>query len=311
MKNSRDKKIRLRGFAEANAVGFEAGIDAEVTTVGDIGKIAIVKEDGSVICKDYDFEKNVPEISKKIHKRARIFRVVTVILSIVCLVGYFMNAIYSSGENYLGFSMAYIFFGLSFVSQGAVVGLGKFLGDREMEGFSKFSGAKNAVINFFYTHNKIPTIDEVKETSRILDRADYVENASTASILIILGICRLLPGVGYLLAAMVFLIVMVKLEPGSFRRFWQYIATTSKPEEIHCKAAIRALEDAMKWTENVSMRVSKRKITREDFIQKMGHIFEEQKCSNCKSYKYCKNLWENISDVEVCEVEMIREDKEE
>lgn len=314
MKDNTGKKIRLRGFAEADAVAFEAGIDAGVTTVGDIGKIAIIKEDGSLICEDYSFENQIPEMSKKIHKRGKWFKISTIALAIICLVGYFANAMHG-GESYLGFSMAYIFLGLSFMSEAAVIGLGKFLGDQEMEAYAKFAGAKNAITNFFYTNKRIPSLEELKQTSRIIDRTDYIEGATFASTWIILGIFRLLPGLWFLPAALAFLGIMIFAEPGIFKKFWQKNIITSKPDEIHCQAAIKALEEAVKWTEQFSVKVSKKPITKDDFIAQQGHIFDEEKCSKCKSYKQCKDMWEKISDssaeVYVYEVTMTYEGENE
>lgn len=314
MKHNMGKTIRLRGFAEANGIGLEAGIDAGITTIGGEGKIVTVREDGSLNCSEYSFEENIPEMSKKIYKRGKFFKISMMILAIICLVGYFANALRGGEENYLGFSMAYIFFGISFMSQASVIGLGKFLGDQDMEEYAKFCGAKNAVINFFYNNKRIPTMEELKQTSRIIDRADLVENATFASTWIILGIFRLLPGLWFLLAALVFLGIMIFAEPGIFRKFWQKNIITSKPEEIHCQAAIKALEEAVEWTEHYAVKVSERQITKEDFIKERGHIFDEEKCSKCKSYEQCKELWKKLEDsdanVYVYEVTMTCEDEE-
>lgn len=315
MKYNNEKTIRLRGFAEANGIGLSAGIDTGVTTVGGMGKFATVKEDGSLTCEDYSFEDNIPEMTKKIHKRGKVFKIFAIILAITCFVGYFLNGFRGGNENYLGFSMAYIFLGLAFMSKASVVGLGKFLGEQEFENYAKFSAARNAIINFFYDNKRIPTLEELKNTTRIIDREEYVENATFASVWIVMGIFRLLPGVWFALGVTIFLGVMIFLKPGVFRKFWQYNVITAKPEEIHCKAAIKALEEAVKWTDHVSINVSQKRITKEDFIEKHGHIFEEEKCSKCESYKQCKELWDKLSnfdsDAFVYEVTMTYDDVDE
>lgn len=304
--------IRLRGFAEANGVAYEAGFFTGTTTVGDIGKLVTVKEDGSLTCENYSFEENVPKMSQKIYKVSKIVKITTIILAIVCLVGYLMTSIATSQENYLGFSMAYIFFGLSFMSKAVTVGLGRFLGNRDMENFSKYLGAKNSVVNSYYYYGRVPSVEEAKEITRTLERGDFVEDATFASFMILLGICRVLPTWGFLIAAIVVLVFCHRLD---FHWFWQMFFLTSKPDEIHYQAAIKALKEALKWTENFSVKVSEKELTVEEFKKAMGHVFEEKKCSKCGSYKFCKMMWDQINSgkgkISYHQVDLIEEEKKE
>lgn len=308
----RKEIIRLRGFAEANGVAYEAGFFTGARTVGDIGKLVTVKEDGSLTCEDYSFEENVPKMNQKIYKISKIVKVTSIVLAIVCLIGYLVTSIATSQENYLGFSMAYIFFGLSFMSKAITVGLGKFLGNQDMESFSKYMGAKNSVANSYYYYGRVPSVEEATKITRTLERGDFVEDASFASFLILLGICRLLPTWGFIFAAIAVLLFCHRLD---FKWFWQMFALTSKPDEIHYKTAIKALDEALKWTENVSVKVSEKEITMEEFEKAMGHVFDEKKCSKCESYEFCKMMWEKIGKgegkISYRQINLIKKQKEE
>lgn len=292
----RTAEIRLRGFAETNGVAYEAGLFYGLAGVNRIGKLVTAKEDGTLSCEDYDFDTNIPEISRKIRKRGKIIKIISLILALVCIIGYIATAFASPTENYLGFGMAYIFLGISFMNNATAIGLGKFVGDQDMENYSQYAGAKNSVLNSYYLYGKVPTMEEAKQVARTIERAEYVENANFASFLILLGICRFLPTFWFLVASIALIFISIKADSKFFKWGWQMIATTSKPEEIHYQAAIKALEEALEWTKNIKVKVSRKEIPLEELKQVSEHVFEEEKCKECPSYEDCKKMWSMVEN---------------
>ena len=91
MKKNVEKVVRLRGFAEANGVAMEAGLAAGIDTFGNIGKFVTVKEDGNLVCKDYEFEYDKTQIVRKIQNIGRFLRCGLLILAAICMICFFIG----------------------------------------------------------------------------------------------------------------------------------------------------------------------------------------------------------------------------
>ena len=67
--------------------------------------------------------------------------------------------------------------------------------------------------------------------------------------------------------------------------------------------------------ENVTVKVNQTQLSKEDFIAKIGHIFNEEKCEKCEHFKECKEIWDNLDDanseIYVREVRIINEKEKE
>lgn len=310
MKKNVEKAVRLRGFAEANGVAMEAGFAAGMNTIGDIGKFVTSNGDGTMDCKDYDFENETPKMVKKIHSLGRFVRIGFLILAAICMISFFMG----EAKSYWGLSLAYIFLGLAMVSEAVVIAVGRLLRINEFVSFSKFEAAKNAVLNFYTDYKQIPNVRVLEHSERV-DRGlnpEFVGAAGLASTLVVLGVARCFSGIVFAVVALFWLVTCCTVEPSRSKKVWQYLLVTSKPEEVHYKVAILALEEAIKWTENVTVKFTQEKFSKEDFVDKIGHMFEEEKCLKCKHFNECKTLWESLdgisAEIYVCEVRRIDEE---
>lgn len=313
MKKNVEKVVRLRGIAEANGVAIEAGIATGIDTIGDIGKFVSIRSDGSLACEDYNFEEKNPQMIKKINGWGRILRIGLLILASVSMVSYVVG----DAKNNVGFSLAYIFFGLAFVSDAVVIALGRLLGVKEIVTFSKFLTAKNTVLNFYNDYKCIPNESVVREAERS-DRGnefDFIEFAPFASTLIVLGVARLFSGAIFAVVAIFWALGCITQKIALSQKILQYIFVISEPDEIHYQAAIQALKEALKWMENVTVKVNQTQLSKEDFIAKIGHIFNEEKCEKCEHFKECKEIWDNLDDanseIYVREVRIINEKEKE
>lgn len=313
MKENVEKVVRLRGVAEANGVAIEAGIATGINTIGDIGKFVSVRSDGSLACEDYNFEEENPQMVKKIHGWGRILKIGLLIVAAVSMLSY----VFGGAKSNVGFSLAYIFFGLAFVSDAVIIALGRLFGIKEIVSFSKFLAAKNTVLNFYNDYKCIPIVSVVREAESVErgTETDFIEFAPLALTLIVLGVARLFSGVIFAIVAILWMLGCITKKIILSKKILQYLLVISEPDEIHYQAAIQALEEAMKWMENVTVKVAQSKLSKEDFVAKIGHIFNEEKCAKCEHFKECKELWENLDDVSseiyVREVEIINEGKKE
>ena len=285
--------IRLVGHAEKDGIAFQATRLVGPMGITPDGTLASANESGNILCTPWSVMQNPFIIQEKIKKLSKVVLLVAGILAILFLSSYFALITLTEASYNILFIIAYIMMSFVYLPKAVGIFVARIFGNKEMQAFSKFLAAKNAVENAFYDLGRIPSIEEAQTYSTFSYYSDYVPkiNALSASLWVCLAFVRILPNswcfLGLLIVVSVFLVFAKKLN----FFFWQYLIV-SKPEEIHYETALAALEGSL--TSLDSIKIGTISVTVEELCEDLQiPEFEEEKCKGCENYDFCKDFSQN------------------
>ncbi len=283
------KNFRLKGVVESDGVGFSPVRNIETGYIMTPGYFASADENGNIKTQymSEKYEEVLVEDCSKMDQKINYLSKTTLWLSAgIAAVFFVLSAIsitWPNGEiwqnvflNLFYIMLAVICMRKSFTIFGANI-----LGDTEMQSFSQYLGAKNAVENAYYALGRAPDLDEVKDYSIYSSESKYTKLAYFASLLVIICAVRFFNGWWYWVTAVLAVVILCILDWKTHLCFWQTLSI-NKPDEDHYRVAIRALEECAEGIDFVKMNVT-------GFVFKMSDdVFDEQKCNGCPEYDFCK-----------------------
>ena len=275
------ENIRLVGQAEKDGVAFRAQ-RCKGPGVNPIGTLATVQENSNIICTSWDEENFESQTHAKLTRSLNTTFWIAGILGIAFLSAYFAIDILSRKSYEILFSMAYIMIGFTYIAEGIGILICRIFGNKEVISFSKFLAAKNAIQNAYYDLGKLPDLDEVKHYSTISYDNDYItsRDATLATFWIGLMIVHPLPSGWNILGLLVTIVIIFTLGKNNKLIFWRFLLV-SKPEDIHYKAAITALEECIRCIDFIVQDTV-------SITTDLAPNFTEEKCKACSYYYSCK-----------------------
>lgn len=160
---------------------------------------------------------------------------------------------------------------------------GRLFRNKEMVSFSKYLGAKNAVENAYYNLGRVPNLEEVQEYSLYSSEDKYTKSSYIAALWLIISCVRFLDGWAYWLITIAAILVLCWLDWKDKLAFVQAMVV-SKPDEIHYKAAIAAMEEVADTLDHVEVHFHSFELIPDP------ENFDEVRCSEkgCPAYDFCK-----------------------
>ncbi len=252
--------VRLEGIVEKDGVGFIPTKIAGPASVSFNGCFATVEEEsGNVKCKNINHDPDdehciKPEMDEKIKKRG--FRVILIsAISIVVALAMMIVSIWLPNTEIWVNIFATIVYLMLFVlvlPKAFAILTGRLFRNKEMVSFSKYLGAKNAVENAYYNLGRVPNLEEVQEYSLYSSEDKYTKSSYIAALWLIISCVRFLDGWAYWIVTIAAILVLCWLDWKDKLAFVQAMVV-SKPDEIHYKAAIVAMEEVADTLDHVEV----------------------------------------------------------
>lgn len=283
--------VRLEGIVEKDGVGFIPTKIAGPASVSFNGCFATVEEEsGNVKCKNINHDPDdehciKPEMDEKIKKRG--FRVILIsAISIVVALAMMIVSIWLPNTEIWVNVFATIVYLMLFVlvlPKAFAILTGRLFRNKEMVSFSKYLGAKNAVENAYYNLGRVPNLEEVQEYSLYSSEDKYTKSSYIAALWLIISCVRFLDGWAYWLITIAAILVLCWLDWKDKLAFVQAMVV-SKPDEIHYKAAIAAMEEVADTLDHVEVHFHSFELIPDP------ENFDEVRCSEkgCPAYDFCK-----------------------
>lgn len=286
--------VRLESIVEKDGIGFIPGKSAGPATLRFGGRFATVEEEsGEIKFKNIsldpeDDEEELcmkPEMDKKIKKRGFRVLLVSAILIIAAIVMMFVSITLTNAEVWINVfaSVLYPMLFILILPKAIAILLGRIFRSKDMISFSKYLGAKNAVENAYYDLGRAPTMEEIKEYSIYSSEDKYTRSSYIALLWLIFSCVRFLNGWAYWLVTIAAILILCWLEWKDKLVFFQAMVV-SKPEEIHYKVAIAAMEEAADTLDHVEVHFHMFELNPDP------ENFDEARCSakGCPAYDFCK-----------------------
>lgn len=284
--------MRLEAIVEKDGIGFIPLKSAGSATLGFDGRFATVEEEsGEIKFKNVNFNPEdegeelgmKPEMDEKIKKRGFQVLLVSAALIIAAMAMMFVSIKLPNAEIWINVFASVLYLPLLalILPKAITILLGRIFGNKDMISFSKYLGAKNAVENAYYDLGRVPTMEEIKEYSLYSSEDKYTKKSYLALLWFIFSCVRFLNGWGYWLITIAAILVLCWLDWNDKLAFVQAFVV-SKPEEIHYKVAIAAMEDAADILDHVEVHVHIFEIAPDP------ENFDEARCSECPAYDFCK-----------------------
>lgn len=283
--------VRLEGIVEKDGIGFIPTKIAGPASVSFNGCFATVEEEsGEVKCKninnDPDDEACIkPEMDEKIKKSGFRVLLISAISIVVALAMMFVSIWLPYTEIWINVfaSIVYLMLFVLVLPKAFAILIGRIFRNKDMINFSKYMGAKNAVENAFYDLGRAPNMEEVQEYSLYSSEDKYTKSSYIAVLWLIISFVRHLDGWAYWLVTICAVLVLCWLDWKDKLAFIQAMVV-SKPDEIHYKAAIAAMEKVAYTLDHVEVHFHSF-----EFVPDPEN-FDEEKCSKkwCPAYDFCK-----------------------
>lgn len=286
--------VRLEAIVEKDGIGFIPSKSAGPATISFNGRFATVEEEsGEIKCKnintdpEYDGEEPCMkrEMDEKIKKRGFRVLLVSAVLIIASLIMMFVSITLPNAEIWINVfaSMLYLLLFVLILPKAIAILLGRIFRNKDIISFSKYLGAKNAVENAYYDLGRVPSLEEVQEYSTYSSEDKYTRSSYIALLWLIFSCVRFLNGWVYWLVTIAAILVLCWLEWKDKLAFFQAMVV-SKPNEIHYKVAIAAMEDAADTLDHVEVHFHMVELAPDP------ENFDEARCSEkgCPAYDFCK-----------------------
>lgn len=281
------KKIVLRkpsgqpidGYAEDNGVGYRLLLDFGNGILVVPSLFVKAKPDGT-----NEASASKPNGRTSLHIQAnglRMLRALTIV-AIILLIATIVCA-FNNYELALHFrSLMFAVIACAMLSNGLFVFFGRISGNEELNSFSKFQAAANAVRNAYCDLGRVPSIEEAQQYSYFSPRTKYLPTAAEATFCLALAVATHLPSPFLPFAMGTLFAIFWITKDKDYYFFWQFLLV-SEPSDTHYEAAISALTTAL----------SVQSISKEEFMEAISTSFSEEKCSTCPSYDFCKHMTEH------------------
>lgn len=286
--------VRLEAIVEKDGIGFIPAKSAGPATISFNGRFATVEEEsGEIKFKNINSDPEEdgeelcmkPEMDGKIKKRGFRVLLVSAVLIIAALVMMFVSITLPNAEIWINVfaSVLYLLLFVLILPKAIAILLGRIFRNKDMINFSKYLGAKNAVENAYYDLGRAPTMEEIKEYSIYSSEDKYTRSSYIALLWLIFSCVRFLNGWAYWLVTIAAILVLCWLEWKDKLVFFQAMVV-SKPEEIHYKVAIAAMEEAADTLDHVEVHFHMFELAPDP------ENFDEARCSEkgCPAYDFCK-----------------------
>lgn len=286
--------IRLEAIVEKDGIGFIPTKIAGPAAVSFNGRFVTVEEEsGEVKFKNISINPENDEeevcIKSKMDEKIKKSGFRVLLVSAATIIGglamMFASTMFQNAEVWINVIATIVYlmmFGLVLPKAFAIL-IGRITKDKDMISFSKYLGAKNAVENAFYDLGRAPNMEEVKKYSTYSSEDKYTKSSYIAFLWLIISCVRFFDGWSYWLVNIGAILVFCWLEWKNKLAFIQAM-TVSKPDEIHYKVAIAAIEDAADLLDHVDVQFHTIEFAPDP------ENFDEDRCSKsgCPAYDFCK-----------------------
>lgn len=294
--------VRLEAIVEKDGIGFIPTKIAGPASISFNGCFATVEEEsGNIKCKnintDPEDEGNEDcmkmKMDEKIKKRGFRVLLISAIIIVASLVMMFVSTMWSDVETWINVfaSIVYLMMFVLILPKAFAILIGKIFRNKEILSFSKYLGAKNAVENAYFDLGRAPSMEEVKEYSLYSSEDKYTKSSYIAVLWIIMSCVRFLDGWAYWLLTILAILLLCLLEWKNKLAFIQAMVV-SKPDEIHYKVAIAAMEETADTLAHVQVHYHEVELVPDP------ENFDEEMCSKrgCPAYDFCKEKNQKMAE---------------
>lgn len=289
------EEIRLEAVVEKDGIGFMPAKIAGPLLVGFKGQF-VTSEEGSGELKYKKLSSNrdggaddthhKSEMHQKIRKSGFRVLIVSVILIFATLAMMFASIALPNGEILANVwaKCLYLLMIVLVLPQAFAILLGRIFRKKDVISFSKYLAAKNAVENAYYDLGRAPNMEEVEKYSIFAAEDKYTQNVHMAALwVIICVVSTFFSGLEYWLITICAILILCALEWNHKLSFIQAMVV-SKPDEIHYKVAIAAMEEAADILSHFEVHFEMIEMTPDP------ENFDEEECSakDCPAYDFCK-----------------------
>lgn len=294
---------RLETLADKDGLFVRAELGDNFVAVGGPIIRATAGEGESPECKAVENKDEAFGFADKLDKLGKRALIICSVGAVLCFVLSIVCAFFEGWIYQVAFTLSYFMIAGCILHKGVGIFFAKLFGDEEVKEFTKYHAAKNAAVNAFYSTEKVPTLEEVKEYSTFNHQNQYVKNGYMATIFVAFSVLRFLPILLYVLSAILLIAFVTVWEKKHLMRFWQFLVT-SKPDDIHYNVAIVGIKESAKLFENVHFErtVSKEPLTYEELELAL------ELCEGCEVYDSCDKREERLKMFEQLKKEKEAED---
>lgn len=275
---------RLEGFAEKNGVTIRPYLGFfPIFSVGPTIR-ATVDENGLTSCKVVEEESEFNQLEDKIAKLKKRALVACSIAAVLMFVLTLVFALVEGVMYQVTFTLLYFCIAGILMSESVGIFFARLFKDEEIRNYSKYLGAKNAIINAFNATDRVPNQEEIREYSTWSGEPKYHRDCYLATVFIAFSVLRFLPLPWYILSAIILVGALISLEKKRILSFWQ-VLTVSKPDDVHYHAAIEALREAIKFYDEMHFSLVVSVETEADPKQLELAL---ENCKKCADYDSCE-----------------------
>ena len=256
------KELQYAFYGESNRKGIYMRLEKseesvtedtiDFTAVRFPGSYACITKDGTVKTTHNEAQEIWDEEQEKAKSDGAICRkmkTVFQVLSLICIIGLFVTAFINEYLPSLCVSLYWICFGLSFITQVVLVNWRILRGDDETKQLFRFHAAEHAAINAYYDLKRVPTMEEIKEYSNFSYDCGVIRLVRPAWIAIGIGLCRLAPGLWFLVLLPVFILLTCWVNKRNF--YFTEVIYLAEPTEFEYDVAITAMTEAVSAKEKI------------------------------------------------------------
>ena len=275
---------RLEGFAEKDGVTIcpYLGIFPEFSTGPAVR--ATVDENGLTSCKTVKEVTEFNQLKDKIQKLQKRALIIGAVGAVLMLILTLVFALTEGSMYQVTFTLLYVMIAAMIMSDSVGIFFARLFGDKEIKNYSKFLGAKNAVINAFNDTDRVPNQEEIREYSTFSGDTRSQKGCYLATIFLAFSVLRFLPLPIYFVTAIALIAVLMGFEKKHILSFWQALIV-SNPDDVHYNAAIEAMREAIKYYDDIRFRLGI-VVTVEVDPKELEIALEN--CKKCAEYDSCE-----------------------